>query len=275
MRNALIFKLIVLIVVFLLLAVFAVRLIVSGGSGFVFNWNLGNEGTLESTDSFSGITAVQAEAYSYAVYVQEHSGTNTTVEFYSTGFGNAEKPEISCKGGVLTVKEQARFGIHFGSGRIVISVPADSKLDYKLTSVSGSMKLNATGNNVDITNTSGSVKVWGGGTKLSVASVSGSVKIYDAFESIDVKSTSGSVKVVADTNTKSVSLSSTSGSIKLMLPTSIGYKWDYTTVSGSVKDEYRGTSYSKNGAAVYGDESLLIKMKNTSGSSKLCDWSDD
>lgn len=271
-KTALTIKLIALIVVFLLVAAFSIKLIFRGYSGMT-SFDIGSK--LLSSESYSGIKAVDSSLLSYGLSVEEHESSQTLVEIYSTGVFTSRVPTVGAKGGTLTIKqEQHTPGLTLGGGRVVIKVPKGSALDYSLVSASGSTALDAMCKNADVTSVSGSVKVSGGGETLSVASTSGSVKVSKPFKTIDVDSVSGSIKVAANKTSDSLALNSTSGSVKIMLMDNIGYTMRFGTTSGSVKDEYSGVSYRKNGSADWGDKSLSITAETVSGSIKLCDWDD-
>lgn len=270
-KSLLIVKLVCLCVLLVVVGGVLLRCFWGGLGPMRFSW----DNKLERTESFSGVQSVEATTNSYSITVTEQPGTETKVEFYSGGFQTAKEPVIQLQNGVLIVKEtNATAGISFGSGRIVISVPEGAPLDYSLTSTSGSLKLYAPGKTVSLASTSGSVKVYQGGETLDAVSTSGSVKVYGAFKSVSAASTSGDVKVTADENTTSVSASSTSGSVKIRLPKETGYTLDFMTVSGSVKDEYRGSSFGKSGSTEQGDGQIEINASSVSGSIKLTDWDD-
>ena len=271
-KTPLIIKLIALIVVFLLVAAFSIKLVFRGYSGMT-SFNIGSK--LLSSESYSGIKTIESSLLSYGLSVEEHEGSETLVEIYSAGVFTSRVPTVGAAGGTLTVKqEQHTPGITLGGGRVVIRVPKGSVLDYSLVSASGSVALDARCKSAAVTSVSGSVKVSSGGETLAIASTSGSVKVPEPFKTVDIASVSGSIKVAADKASESLALKSTSGSIKIMLIGDIGYTMNFGTTSGSVKDEYRGVSYRKNGSADWGDKSLGITAETTSGSIKLCDWDD-
>ena len=147
-------------------------------------------------------------------------------------------------------------------------------MSFTMSSLSGSISLNAKSLNSDLSTISGSIKVYRGGLSLTAGSTSGSVKVFEAFEKVSASSVSGSIKIRANDGTISVGAETVSGSIKVMLPPSAGYELSYSTTSGSVKDEYRGKSFDKEGTASFGSDGANIKINasSISGSIKLCDF---
>ena len=271
-KAPLVIKLIALIVVFLLVAAFSIKLIFRGYSDMT-SVDFGSK--LISSESYSGIKTVESSLLSYSLRVEEHEGSDTVVEVYSTGIFTSRAPRVGAAGGTLTIKqEQQTPGLTLGGGSVVVKVPKGSVLDYGVASVSGSVALDTRCKNVAVTSVSGSVKVNGGGETLGIVSTSGSIKVPQPFKTVDISSVSGSIKVAADKASESLALKSTSGSVKIMLMGDVGYTMNFGTTSGSVKDEYSGASYSKSGTAESGDKRLSITAETVSGSIKLSDWSD-
>ncbi len=276
-RKSLTAKLIVLVMLLLLFCAIAVQIIFGGWSTlFSLGSKSGIRGSLAYSGNFDGVTSLNVGAASFSVEVITHDRDVVTVDFYRIGFCTAAEPVVDMKNGVLSVKESKQmFGIHLGSGKIVISVPADSVLAYGLHSTSGSVKLDARSSTAELNSVSGSVKVYQPGDILKASSTSGSVKAYAPFKEIDAHSISGSVKVVADAQTVSILASSTSGAVNVALENVSGYTLDYKSTSGTTKDGYHDFSYGGGrGNAAWGDESLEIKASSISGSIKLTDWND-
>ena len=271
-KTPLVIKLIALIVAFFLVAAFSIKLIFRGYSGMT---SIDFTSKQLSSESFSGIDSIESSLLSYGLSVEEHEGSQTLVEVYSTGIFSSRAPIIDAVGGTLTIKqEQHTPGITLGGGRVVIKVPKGSVFDYSVASASGSVALDAACKTASVTSVSGSVKVNGGGETLDVVSTSGSIRVTEPFKTIDASSVSGSIKVAADGRSESIALESTSGSIKIKLADGVGYTMSFSSTSGTVKDEYSGALYGKNGSADSGDKSIKITAQTVSGSIKLCDWSD-
>lgn len=270
-KTLLIIKLALYIFLFLLVLALSAQILWKGWSPMTFS----GSGKLVSSEHFTDVTSVQIGASSYSIEVTEHDDPDTIVSFYRVGLGSAAEPDVILENGTLQISEQGVIiGLHLGGGRIVVQVPRGSKLPYALSSVSGSIHLDAVSTTAKLHSISGSLKAYQAGGKLIADTTSGSIKLYKPFVSIDAQSTSGSIKAAANAETEKMLARSVSGSVKLALRDVPGYQLTYRSVSGSVKDEYHGISYGKSGSAPWGDGSLVIDAKTTSGSIKLTDWDD-
>ena len=275
-KTSLIVRLILMIILFLLVLMLAVQVIGKGWSFLSFS----GSGKLVCSEHYEGVTSIEADTASCAVEVVEHKGSDVIAEFYRLGFGSVKEPTMELRDGMLSVQEtETPLGIHFGSGKVILRVPEGSALPYRLHTTSGSVRLGAASAEAVLQTVSGSIKVYQGGDSLTAETTSGSVKVYEPFDLLDIKTTSGSIKAVAAGGTTDVRMESVSGSVKLKLDGVSGYTMDYSTDSGSVKNEYPAMEYNygayhKHGTAVWSDGSLSIWAETTSGSIKLTDWND-
>lgn len=275
-KTSLIIRLILLILAFLLVAASAVRVALKGWESMSISFS----GEPVSSEQFTDVTSIAVDAVAYSIEVAEYDGSSVVAEFYRSGIGSAAAPETALTDGALVIQEASNpVGIHLGGGKIKLHVPAGSLLPYQLCSASGSIRLDAGSSTSELHTASGSVKVFQSGERLAIQTTSGSVKVYEPFNSLDIQTTSGSIKASAGSDTADAKLKSVSGSIKLKLDGVSGYTMDYSTVSGSVKNEYPAMEYNyaahhKHGSAVWSDGSLSIQAETTSGSIKLTDWDD-
>lgn len=248
-RTLLWIRLVVLIIAFVVVLSAAVVAIADGR----FSVSLMGNGKLEAEASFSQVTDIVVDTRTCAMEVVAGTGPDVVVRYYKGGILPADAPTWEQTGNMLTIT--AAEGNFLTGGRIVLEVPEDAGLDYQLHTVSGS------------------IKVYVGGGDLAVQCTTGSVKVYKPFEALDVETTTGSVKVTADDFTTQCRLRSTTGSVKVALDNVSGYTMTASSTTGSVKDEYHGLSYERNvSGAVWGDGSLAIEAKATTGSIKLTDW---
>lgn len=283
MKNstALLIKLIALILIFVMICGLAAGFIFNFDGGyreFLFNFDSSesSRGDISGTHDFSGIKNINVNATSYSVTVEEHDSDKVVVEEYLSGTSSGHKKnEIYKEGETLYFKQSKRiisFGFNMDRGTIVIKVPKASSLEYKIKSVSGAVDVDAKSSKLDVDLVSGSIEIFQGGDTAQANSVSGSIKIYEPFKEIEADSTSGSVKVTADKKTTDMKLNSISGSVRIKLAEQVGYTMEYSTVSGSIKDYYNGSSFGKKGTATQGDRSIEIDASTVSGSIKLEDW---
>lgn len=276
-KTIILIQIAVLVLVFIMLSGIAAAFIFRGDfvRGFKMPFFGGDEGSLTMTQSqtFSDIKEINVDAISYSVYIEEHNSSDVIVEEYIKSTANV-KNEISSQGGELYFKQPKKFAFfNMDFGKIVIKVPQGSELKYDIDSVSGKINLDAQSKTADLETTSGSVNLYQSGDTADVNSVSGSIKGYAPFRKIDAESISGSIKLTADYKTSEVKADTISGSVKIeLLDTGVGYIMEYSTVSGSVKDEYNNTKYEKRGTVKQGDEQIDIETTTVSGSINLENW---
>lgn len=275
-KTALVIRLVLLIVLFFLVCGIALTMFLSESKLlFTIATSASENEYREESQSFSNVKTVNIDTVSYQIDVIEYDGDKVTVQedINSFTFASVGENKLWQEGDTVYYEQAQRIGIlNFDNGTITVFVPIGTVLEYNLCSVSGSIELDAPSTDSLLTSTSGSIKAYQGGNRISAVSTSGSVKVYEPFDVISATSVSGSIKVAADVDTTSVDASSTSGSVKISLDGVTGYKMIYSSVSGSVKDEYSDISYGKNGSTAFGDESLMIEAKSTSGSISLEDW---
>ena len=101
-KSLLLVKLVCLILLLLLVVGIAVRVFWGGYQSMRFNW----DETLEMSESFSGVRSVEVRTVSYAISVVEQPGSETKVEYYSSGLGSAPEPKMRLENGVLIVEER-------------------------------------------------------------------------------------------------------------------------------------------------------------------------
>lgn len=278
-KQWLIVKLILLIFILIMLSRISIRMIKhSGSSENKFGFNLNNSMPIEEGEkkSFSKVDKIVVDSISLPVRIYESDVSEVTLQDNSTryGLGNRKPNRISHKDGILIFEQRKQFSfLSFVKGNLIIEVPRGSTLEYDIESISGSINHDAVSKGTLRAETiSGSIKIQQGGEEIFAESVSGAMRIYSAFEEVSAESVSGSINIIANQDTKEISGSSVSGSILVQLEKVSGYKMDYSTISGRVKDMYSNINYSKSGTGENGDSSLRINASSISGSIKLTDW---
>lgn len=270
-KHVLVIKLIAYIALFALMCGFAVSLFFNYRFSFrmdgIFNYSL----NLTKSETFSNIDKVQSELISFDVEVEEWDEDNVAVDCYGL---IDERLDMSTNGKtlIITQRKNSMPFFSFGVGKIVVKVPKDSRFDYDLHTISGSIKCSAPVDSIDANSTSGSIKLYENGNSAAAKTISGSIEMYAPFNKIYCHTTSGSIKITIDNDTDNAKLSSVSGSVKIAKPHKLGYLMSYSTVSGSVKDEYNSDSFSKNGDTRFGSGEVDISVTTVSGSIKLTDW---
>lgn len=270
-KSVLIAKLVVLCVLFVLVSAVAWRVVGKGWGSVRMNFG---SGELIASEVYESADTIDVNIQSFSVEVQPHNEDTVRIKVYRSGFSTVKPPEITLEGSAVRVTQPNILGFSLGGGRVLIYVPADHVLDYSLETVSGSVRLNIASKSAVLRSVSGSIRATGGGPSVDASSVSGSIRIYAPYETVVCKTTSGTVRTSADAATQSIAASSVSGSVRVRMDGVSGYQMRYSNVSGSVKDEYNGLCYEKNGESVWGDESLSLDLRSTSGSIRLENWDD-
>ncbi len=182
---------------------------------------------------------------------------------------------IKMENGQLEIKQKENrrpFVFHFANGKICLRVPQKELQNINADVVSGSLSIeNITAEDCDIEAVSGSVKIANCNFKtVDTEAVSGSVKMDGNFEKISVNAVSGSIKVSSNTQLKEKSSFETvSGSVTLCLPKDSEYTLDYSSMSGSFKDDISGNKGNKSGTIQKGSGKPKISISTMSGSIKI------
>ena len=249
------------------------------GIGAINFSGLTNKSNIDKKEkTFSSVDKLVMESTSLSVDIHESNVEKVTIKDHSKTRGlMARKPiKIIQTGGVVSVK-QRKSGFFFTSvsGNIVVEIPKGSKLEYDVSTVSGHIDHDATSSSeLKAKSISGKIGIQKSGEKVNVKTTSGAIKIYSPFEEIKGKSVSGSIFVAANQDSKKVNLSTVSDSIKIQLENRVGYTFNFSTKSGSVKDTYENKDYSKSGKATIKEPLVKIGASSISGSITLVDWMD-
>lgn len=255
----------------------------------------------ESEFPASSIKKIEAELVYERLVFEVWDGNTVKVLIESTLDKN-KIPEISSSGNTLRIatRKNMKFGINLGTWNVktyvTVSIPkslaSNSGLELDANTVSGSITMEElTARSIEADTTSGSIKVYDCFAKeLDCESVSGSVTVDNGeYSDAEMKTTSGSIKLYA-TTTDRFKLESVSGSIKcetkavpakggkantvsgsvtLALPKNDGFTLDYSSMSGSVKNEFTGFSGKRSGKDTYKDGNPTFDVETMSGSIKV------
>ena len=278
-------KLILLILVFLVLCLFTGRFLVrmSAPSGWTLFGSWHPRSPVQASRSsqapaqvFDGVDKIIVQSTSLPVNIYESDVEKVTVRDNSRTFGLRLKSAntVTEEDGILSIRQGRQISlVSITTGNFEVEVPRGTVLEYEVKNVSGSVYHDAPSKKeLKVTSVSGSIRILQGGETANIKSTSGSVRIYEPFKELTAKSTSGSVRATADGTSGQMYCSTTSGSVKIRLWQAPGYELTYSTVSGSVKDTYSDTSYSRSGSSRFGDGSIKIDASSVSGSVKLTDW---
>lgn len=274
-------KLILLVILFLLLCLFtgSFLLPMSPLSGRLRAGNRYPGSHMQpkgEAQAFDGVEKIIVQSVSLPVSICESDVEQVTVRDNSRSFGLklGTANTVTEEGGTLTIRQGKHVSVmSVLTGNFEIEIPRGTILEYDLKNVSGSIYHDAPSREeLKVKTTSGSIKILQGGDTANARSTSGSVRIYGPFREVRAQSTSGSVRATADGTSQLLNCSTTSGSVKIQLNQVSGYEMAYSSTSGSIKDLYTDTSYSKSGRCIFGDGTLRIDASSVSGSIKLMDW---
>jgi DUF4097 and DUF4098 domain-containing protein YvlB len=199
--------------------------------------------------------------------------------------------------------------------RLQIRVPADVQLEIstvsgnivasgvrgkvRLKSVSGDIRSDVAGTDVDAKTVSGNVELTGSSAKSRVraSSVSGNVELIRVIGDVESRSTSGNVGIqmqgADDVRAQTVSgdigvrgglgsegdleLQSVSGRIKVAATAPGGFRYDVSTFSGDIRNcfgDQSETTRQWGGAKLYGthgEGKATVRAKSHSGNVEICD----
>jgi DUF4097 and DUF4098 domain-containing protein YvlB len=216
---------------------------------------------------------------------------------------------------VVLQNRMGKFDWRDGAADLKIRLPADVRLEadtvsasltvngvrgrMRLKTVSGGLRADAPGDDVEASSVSGGVELTGSGAhaRIRASSVSGSVELNRVGGSIESRSTSGSVRVSAekadDVRVSTVSggitvrgelardadldAQAVSGSVDIIATAPAGFRYDMTTFSGSISscfgtDADRGARGRGNRIqGEHGDGAATVHVQSFSGSVRLCD----
>ncbi len=275
-RTLNIFKLVFLLLILIPLCVISYRIVVKGSLNMSI---LGfSNGEVVKQESFADVSALRTDLVSCSVNVTTHAADGVSVTIRKVGLGSQGKnmPSVKLDGDVLAITEPRVIMSFSVTGYIVdVAVPASSRMDYDLSTISGHVHLDAMSDNAKLHSTSGAVRVDASCVDVVAESTSGSIRIRgdESTKSVRANNTSGSIRIAAGENVQTIDADNTSGSIRISIPARLGYTMDYSSVSGSIKDDYRGIKYDKHGSALMkGDGEVKITAHNVSGGIKLEDW---
>ena len=209
-----------------------------------------------------------------------------------SSFPKEKQPQMNFTGSTLSIIVPSRnsFGIHVGDN-VTIKLPksmaeklAKTKVDIvsgktnisninsteaEISSVSGAINLNQCEFvDLDCNAVSGAVKISASKIEeLSCETVSGKIEIDgDIEKNFDISTTSGSQTI--QTNTLPLlggDCDSISGFVKISIPENTGFTLDYDSTSGSISNEFTGSTMKKSGESVYKNGSVEFDVETISG----------
>ena len=227
----------------------------------------------KSSDSFihvrvSSLAGAESPVPRIKNHVLEIKRSKPKTRFFSF-YAFKESVEVSIPESLMLKKD---FIIQAFSTSGSISMSDMSASEIFAYSTSGSIrakKVHAI--KLDFKSTSGSVKVEDSSCKnASLHSTSGSIVFEGFADEADLRSTSGSVNAVfLEMPKKNSRFVSTSGSVRLSLPENEGFDFHYSTISGSVRNEFTGFRGKKTGVNRYKDGGIAFDLSSTSGSVRI------
>lgn len=194
----------------------------------------------------SNIDTIEIDITIYSIFIEIHDSNEVIVEADIENSRYANPLIVNISGNTLKIDQievKTANSNTFGSGTIVIKVPATSTYDYDMDLVFADIKMYAMGKDVWVNN------------------VFSDIELFVPIENFDADSTFGTIKVTANRSSSAFSFNSTFCNVYISLLDDIKYM-----VHGSVKDEYNNRTSS------YGDDSLSINVNSVFGTARLTDW---
>ena len=281
--------------IWIVIALFLGGILVKGLSDSDWGWNIfsgrglfknsflptGTE-VIETSYSMDSIKDVDVELVSSSLKVGVGSVSQVTVKI-TTNLPEEKRPVAKMDGSTLTVKVPKNIVKNFNFGQyrtsVEITVPASfntssraTSRDIKVENVSGSVHVeNITASSFDVDVVSGSIKLTGiDADSVDTDSVSGSTTLEGKFRKFDIDSVSGSVHVTTSDMVDSKSAVNTvSGSVHISIPENNGFTLDYSSVSGTTKNDFTGFKSdhkTRSGKNEYKNGGVKISAETVSGS---------
>lgn len=267
MKNSVIIKVILLVILALGLLAIMILLLANGGKTFWNFWKYKKVELYNETYSLEDIKKLDLDLTSFDVTIRDSEDNNIRVVVN----GKEDRKDlisISNDENVLKVKQSAKksicFGFCFYDDEVIIYVPKNEyNYSMKVKNVSGDVSiLDKYDSNMEIETVSGDIDIEGS-LDLDVKSVSGDINVKNAGNLV-VKSTSGDINI--DT-ALSVILDTKSGEVDINSTKYVELK----TISGDVNInnlEIDGTSSivtTSGEVNVYNINDVYIETKTTSG----------
>ena len=240
---------------------------------------------------YEDISNLDIDLVNEAFVLETWNNDYTEVTIISS-YPQEKQPKINFAGSTLSISVPPRnsFGIHSGdnvtirlpktmaenltktdvdivSGKVNISNTKST--DANVSSVSGSININECDFvALDCDSVSGAIKITTSKIEeVSCESVSGKIEIEaDIEKNFDISTTSGSQTI--QTNTLPLlggDCESISGSVKIAIPENTGFSLDYESISGSISNEFTGSTMKKSGENVYKNGSVEFDVETVSG----------
>ncbi|MEG0238832.1 DUF4097 family beta strand repeat-containing protein [Anaerorhabdus sp.] len=274
MKKILITKLVVLSILLIVVCGIASTAFI----GYKTNWGFFSnrdsvKNELVKEERFSNIENIKVNVVEESIVVYEHNSNDVVVKYY----GNKDRvPVMNATGNDLRIereKEWYFFVFNFGySGRVEIYAPSDQINKLDLSNVSGSVDVQPDIKDLFVDTVSGNIEGQASGIDADLNTVSGNIRMYGTFNEIDAETVSGNIRLKTEANSK-LTASTVSGTVRCNLyDPSVGYEVEFSSVSGSFKDEYNNQKFSGDMKTNFGDRELQFDVETVSGGFKLEDW---
>lgn len=250
----------------------------------------------EESFNANDVSFLDVNVASESVRYEKTNDDVVSIELRGDGWDEENEPKITLKGGKLSVKipNNRKLSIKFGNRQIVVKIPEAAEkngLKIENNAASGSVRIEgikteeimineASGSThinecsakkININTASGSVHINESDISgLKIDSASGSVHLSGGIEQFNVDSASGSVNI--DSNVamnRDSKVNTASGSVKIALPADSDFRFSYSTLSGSIKNDFDMSLKGKSGSSVAGSGNTKLSVETVSGSIKV------
>lgn len=202
-----------------------------------------SSGTAEDSGTINSdrkVESLDIKNISGRISIEGWDGDQVRLDYRTFGPGQPPEVVVDYQGSTMIIKAvYPKKPAAFGSVDFKIKVPSSVK-NVDAVSISGSVRVSGLEADVEqkLTSTSGSVKTDSSGN-LDISSVSGSLEFTSSGERITAKTTSGSIHGVLEKadNSGRIDLGSVSGRIVLEVPEDLNADVDLHSVSGSVSSD--------------------------------------
>lgn len=210
-------------------------------------------------ESFSAsIDKITVDIVVYPVFIETHAGDDIIVELNIKNSSFKDAIAVTISDDRLKIRQTKRiiYGrATFGTGSLIIKVPATSNYDYDIYLVQADMKMYAAAKNVQLDG------------------LNSTIEILSPIKTLHADITSGNVSVIANHLSHAFTFDSVGADLEIALSDTMGYTITADLKGCNIVDDYRDSKTSSAEASyTHGDGALAITLDATGGRVRLGDW---
>lgn len=211
------------------------------------------------SENFSAtIDKIKVDIVGYPVFIETYEGNQIIVELNIKNSSFKDAIAVTISEGTLKIRQTKRiiYGrATFGTGNLIVKVPATSNYDYDIELVQADMKMYAQAKDVQMDG------------------VDSIIEVFAPIEKLHANTTSGTISLIADRSSRDFTFDSVGADIEISLVDTMGYAITADLKGCDIVDVYRDSKTSSDKAFyTHGDGTLAITIDTTGGHVRLGDW---